>query len=238
MKKIIIILMMSLFCLINVLGQHGLDVEGVISGDKPMAIVNGEIVMVGDTINECEVIEINDSSITFKYEEETFTVKVWAPEIKKEKKNIAVGTFEAGDDYDYPSSISDLYLEAIFYADMASSFTVRNRGMACELWQEAIIASQNALGSVKGEQRTELLDIIDYARKCIKDFESDKRRAKREGRVIVGMTKSEVRSIMGGPSDINRDQYGEGATEEQWVYGSYGPYLYFDDDYLTAIQGR
>ncbi len=53
--------------------------------------------------------------------------------------------------------------------------------------------------------------------------------------VILGMTKANVLKSWGKPSDINRSVSNYGVSE-QWVYGSYGTYLYFDDGILTSFQ--
>lgn len=60
-------------------------------------------------------------------------------------------------------------------------------------------------------------------------------RAMKNRKVIMGMTREEVVESWGRPHDINRTVYGDHVSE-QWVYGDFGPYLYFDDGVLTSWQ--
>jgi hypothetical protein len=57
----------------------------------------------------------------------------------------------------------------------------------------------------------------------------------KEGKMRLGMNKEEVVCSWGMPEDINRT-VGIGGVHEQWVYGDFGPYLYFDDGVLTSWQ--
>jgi len=54
-------------------------------------------------------------------------------------------------------------------------------------------------------------------------------------KIQLGMTPDMVRLSWGPPRRVNRSIYTFG-VHEQWVYGDYGPYLYFEDGKLTAIQ--
>jgi len=53
--------------------------------------------------------------------------------------------------------------------------------------------------------------------------------------VLLGMTQEQVRLSWGEPRQINRTVFRWG-VHEQWVYGDFGPYLYFEDGILTAFQ--
>jgi len=55
----------------------------------------------------------------------------------------------------------------------------------------------------------------------------------RSGTVTIGMTKQQVLSSWGRPSDINRTVWSSG-TREQWVYND--SYLYFENGKLTSWQ--
>lgn len=58
----------------------------------------------------------------------------------------------------------------------------------------------------------------------------------REGKISVGMTKPQVITSWGDPSDTSRIVTTNGVSE-QWRYGFSEPrYLYFQDNILTAIQ--
>ena len=56
-----------------------------------------------------------------------------------------------------------------------------------------------------------------------------------EMKVIIGMNKEQVKLVMGKPRDINRTVTSYN-TSEQWIYGSFGPYLYFDNNVLSSWQ--
>ncbi len=58
-------------------------------------------------------------------------------------------------------------------------------------------------------------------------------KAIRDGKVFVGMTKTQAKMAWGEPSDVNSTTTKHG-TSEQWVYD--GGYLYFDGNRLTTIQ--
>lgn len=55
------------------------------------------------------------------------------------------------------------------------------------------------------------------------------------GKIFIGMTKQQVIESWGKPDDINRT-VGRWGVHEQWVYGNYGTYLYFEDGILTSWQ--
>ncbi len=53
------------------------SVQGIIWGTKlPQAIVDGQVVEVGDKIEEAEIIKINKEGITFLYQDEQYKVPV------------------------------------------------------------------------------------------------------------------------------------------------------------------
>jgi len=54
------------------------------------------------------------------------------------------------------------------------------------------------------------------------------------GRVKIGMTKTEAELAWGKPKEINTDIYGS-SSQEQWVYSS-SSYIYFENGKLSAIQ--
>lgn len=56
-----------------------------------------------------------------------------------------------------------------------------------------------------------------------------------EEKVFIGMTKAQVKASWGSPKDINRS-VGSWGVHEQWIYGDFGPYLYFENGRLTAFQ--
>lgn len=115
-----------------------------------------------------------------------------------------------------------------------------NIGQACPLYENAIKEAQWALDYVSGYEMEEMKKIIIDSRKKKSDLDEVKRKAKAEGKIIIGMTKGEVIAIWGKPNDVNRSIYGSsGPIEEQWVYkrGEIEcDYIYFKDDILTAIQ--
>jgi len=54
-------------------------------------------------------------------------------------------------------------------------------------------------------------------------------------KVYIGMTEQMCKLSWGKPQKVNRTT-GSWGTKEQWVYGDFGPYLYFDNGTLTTIQ--
>lgn len=59
-------------------------------------------------------------------------------------------------------------------------------------------------------------------------------KAIKEGNVLIGMTKDQVRASIGLPSDINRSG-GTWGLHEQWVYGS-SLYIYFENGRVSSWQ--
>jgi hypothetical protein len=60
-------------------------------------------------------------------------------------------------------------------------------------------------------------------------------KAIKEKKVLIGMTKEQVIISWGKPRDINRTG-GAWGVHEQWIYGDFGPYLYFENDKMTSWQ--
>jgi len=104
-----------------------------------------------------------------------------------------------------------------------------NLGVACKYCKEAIVYAQNEMPS----NYDTMSEIVNKCRNLISDFEEKVSNAKNQDKIILGMSKNDVISAWGKPSNINRDIYPFG-THEQWVYGS--SYVYFENDVLTAIQ--
>lgn len=57
----------------------------------------------------------------------------------------------------------------------------------------------------------------------------------KEKKIFIGMTKEQAQASWGIPKDINKT-VGAWGIHEQWVYGDYGPYLYFKNNKLTSWQ--
>lgn len=55
---------------------YDLEVNGILQGAKPRAIVNGEIVKKGGIIKEAEVTDIAANAVQFKYKNEIITLKL------------------------------------------------------------------------------------------------------------------------------------------------------------------
>lgn len=60
-------------------------------------------------------------------------------------------------------------------------------------------------------------------------------KAIKEGKIFIGMDKGQVRASWGLPRKINSSG-GSWGIHEQWIYGDFGPYLYFENDRLTSWQ--
>ena len=92
-------------------------------------------------------------------------------------------------------------------------------------------AQQNAYAQ---KQRAKYLEQERQAAdaKQIAEEKADREATIRAGKIMIGMTKSEVLRAWGKPDDINRT-VGEGyGTSEQWVYGH--QYVYIDNGVVTA----
>ena len=59
------------------------------------------------------------------------------------------------------------------------------------------------------------------------------KKAIKEGKLMLGMSKAMAVAIWGRPNDINRT-VGSWGVHEQWIYG--GTYIYFKNDVLTSWQ--
>lgn len=57
----------------------------------------------------------------------------------------------------------------------------------------------------------------------------------KSGKVSIGMTKEQIIMSWGKPHSINRTG-GKWGVHEQWVYGDFGPYLYFENNKVTSWQ--
>ena len=55
------------------------------------------------------------------------------------------------------------------------------------------------------------------------------------GKIMLGMTTDMVRASWGEPNDINQTVTAD-YVREQWVYGDFGPYVYFLDGILNSWQ--
>lgn len=54
-------------------------------------------------------------------------------------------------------------------------------------------------------------------------------------KVFIGMTKQQLIASWGRPSSVNRTTTAW-SNSEQWVYGSFGPFVYLEDGVVTAVQ--
>lgn len=81
--------------------------------------------------------------------------------------------------------------------------------------------------------------VQDYRNKCVaklSDLSESNRRLLAEGRIAIGMSKSEVFCAYGEPAQVIRDESQTG-TFVQWVYGDVDTemvHLYFHNDKLIA----
>jgi hypothetical protein len=57
----------------------------------------------------------------------------------------------------------------------------------------------------------------------------------KDGKIFIGMTKEQVRASWGPPDRSNRS-VGSWGVHEQWIYGDFGPYLYFENNKLSSWQ--
>ncbi len=97
--------------ILNSLAQSNLEVSGIMMGDKPVAVVNGEMVKKGDKIGDYEVIKIEEDFVEFKIQNQVIKQQLKKIENNppvKEKLNLFKGvqvndiskinTFELKDD--------------------------------------------------------------------------------------------------------------------------------------------
>lgn len=56
--------------------QPTMDVTGIIEGNNPFAIVNGQVVSVGGTVDGLKVTGIGENTVSFAYDDDIVTVKV------------------------------------------------------------------------------------------------------------------------------------------------------------------
>ena len=81
-KVIIFVVGISLVFQGSVFAHPNLEVTGVVCSDKPMAIVNGEMVKEGDEIGGATVEKIGYDSVKFRYEGEIVTRDVGVRRLK------------------------------------------------------------------------------------------------------------------------------------------------------------
>lgn len=66
------------------LAQPPLEITGILGGEKPIAIVNGKMLQVGEEIDGVEVLEIGQYEVKFRYEGQVFAREVGKKEDKEE----------------------------------------------------------------------------------------------------------------------------------------------------------
>lgn len=234
-----IILFLVAFQLIS-FAQSKFRVEGIIMDEDPIAVINGEVFNEGDNINGAVISKITEDKVYFQQGGESLSRKIEGSTSKKEDKGNnyrRVPTREIHKSTQSSVSPPQSYLDAKDYYRQASVLASDNLGKAKVFYKKAIKNAQWAIPKVFGEKREEMNQIIKNSREVIFAFDEGKREARDKGKVTIGMTEEEVKKILGKPLEINQSQYGQwGSIEEQWVYGPYGPYLYFEDGILTSYQ--
>jgi type II secretory pathway component PulC len=57
-------------------GMEGLNLNGIVSGENPYAIINNEVVKLGDKVDDMTVIEINEKSVVLDQDGKKHTLEL------------------------------------------------------------------------------------------------------------------------------------------------------------------
>ncbi|NCU33693.1 MAG: hypothetical protein EOM23_12350 [Candidatus Moranbacteria bacterium] len=242
--------------------QSTLEVEGIMFGEVPVAVVNGKVVKVGDEIDTAEVMEIGEDFVKFSLDQGGYYIsrlversykgnsineksqRVSNDTNNSSRQELRSKTFENIENYiDYIEEAKDELRKQRVP-------TVKSYQKAMSLFDKAERELQYGLERVlmDSEGRDKIKPLISRVREYKDTIYQEKRNLKkqiedaiRNNKLVEGMTKSDVTRSWGRAHEVNRSNYG-GVRQEQWIYedekNRRDAYLYFDEDILTSIQYR
>jgi len=178
-KQFIITFIVSIvfICLKHGFAQPDLEITGIFYEDeaKSYAIVNGEIVKEGDTIDGAEVIEITEDSIKFQIDDEFIVRKVGSGDKESPKHE----RFQEKSSITNQKGDNKYYLNALDYAGRAESLrrrlsadtiTIYDLADLISLYEHAEKEAGKAILAVSGDEFKEMQAIRKECQDTIPDL--------------------------------------------------------------------
>lgn len=231
------LILLLIFVPLTLFGQPNLRLEGILGGREPLAAINGKIFKQGQTVQGAKITKITNNKVYFYYQGESFSLGVntggWTQTGNKQR---VMPEAKAKNNQQDGQSVK-FYHEARKHYQKASRLAWNNLGKAEIYYRKAIQQAQWAIPKVSKQQQKEMTDIINNSRQVIAKFQRKKKQERAKGKIIIGMTTTEVRQIIGKPLTIEKSQQDLRTEKEKWVYGPRGPYLYFEDGFFVGYDG-
>ncbi|MCA9400128.1 MAG: hypothetical protein KC713_00775 [Candidatus Omnitrophica bacterium] len=243
--------------------QNGLEVEGIMFEDNPVAIVNGEIVKVGDMIEGVEIIDIGEDFVKFSSNQGGYYISRLGELSQKKNDKVNHNQFlnaqnqtDSGYSKELREKTNDNILNAMDYVTEATNALQSHKIPSIKSYQHALDLYGKAERELQyGLERTLDVEYRNKIKAVLSGIRSDKdllyldkmnlekliKDAIRNNKLVQGMTKSDVNRSWGRANTVNRSNY-SGVRQEQWIYNDEErqreAYLYFDEEILNAIQYR
>lgn len=216
-----IILILVLFCNLGY-ASDAIRVEGIIDGDEPIAIINGELYKENSVCNGYTIVQINDNGLIV--EKNAQQIHYWVEGgVKVDKTRRHYKSNETLNSYKPPE-----YYKAIAYWDAAyKSSLPRN---AIKLHELAIKNAQWAMPKVNGIERSKLNEEVIESRDTISALEMKIQKAIAEKKLLFGMNKNDVLAVKKIRGKAEQRNTYKGVVDS-WCYGY--KCLDFKDDILV-----
>jgi hypothetical protein len=237
-----------------------IEIQGIMPGDEPLAIVNGNVVKPGDRVEGMTVEYIGEQTVRFccvdgKEVEKTITAKKTdTPKVKNipADAGVAVANKPGGPVPAQPGPVlaelsraRDIALEAeqlekktvLSVADLEQIIGLYDRSQ-----REAQAALAKAADPGMAEDIKKVIAAMREQRSATakkkQELEAVIRKAITDHKVAIGMTKNDVVRSWGKPAKINTGKYSRDIDEE-WIYErvkSKRVQLYLSTDICVAAQ--
>ncbi len=219
-----------------------------------MAIINGEVVQKGDRLQDAVIVEIGDDYVTLQYNGQMITEKVAATKKARKKPAPASPPPESYQQKQYFQQKSrgqtqmnlskvDHYANQAAYQERRYTTSVGNYkkvlGFLKKAEQEAQYALQRNLNNAADRDRIKRtiasirqdMEAVKHRKKQLAEMIRD---AIRQDRLVRGMTKSDVRRVLGSPTK-KKKMTGSSYRAEEWYYKKEYPNkpehrVYFSED--------
>jgi len=240
---VFVCIILSIFSIIadDVLARPQLEISGIIEEKEPLAVVNDKVVKRGDSIGGAQVIEITKDGVKFRYQGEVFFEKIKEVSAvkdktktasKKNRKKIRIPWARVSEKMNaiasffkpatiMPSGASKVSAKcekALSCFNQAEGTAKSSIGRAAPMYKKAIDEAQLALSasSITDDERNAMKEIISRSRLQISEYDAKMLEGRKDGQLMVGMTKGDVTSVMGSPD--KRGYTDETRRREIWYY--------------------
>ncbi len=219
------------------------------SGTEYVAVVNDELVRVGDRVGELTVTEIGADYVEFDSKGSGKFIKRLGVKVKKAEVPMRqVASSKQSSELMGEEKIKQAFqyttdAEIILSGGVKS---VAKYKKAISFYDKAERQLQYALDkNLDSDQRTKIKSVISalrddkaslYSEK--RSFEKQIKEAIRNREILYGMTRSDVTRSLGRADEVEKGKYSNNA-QEQWIYGDparKSKYLRFENGILTSFQ--